>query len=139
MDGEWYGRIAEGDDAAAREVVVKDRAEQRQRVLLLPICTRGGDRLLVEVLADLRNNSMPLMSENCLSICIILISLWLMCKCSNGQGIMHRPGYRDAMIGSAEAAAARPQQLLLCHHIQKQKGANKGTWLVMVELYGPMI
>ena len=70
-DGEWCGRIAESSDAAAREVVVKAAlVEQRQQVLLLlPICIRGGDRLL---LADLRNDSMPLMSAKCLSICVCL-------------------------------------------------------------------
>ena len=69
-DGEWCGRIAESSDAAAREVVVKAAlVEQRQQVLLLlPICIRGGDRLL----ADLRNDSMPLMSAKCLSICVCL-------------------------------------------------------------------
>ena len=62
-DGEWCGRIAESSDAAAREVVVKAAlAEQRQQDL------SGGDRLL----ADLRNDSMPLMSAKCLSICVCL-------------------------------------------------------------------
>ena len=62
-DGEWCGRIAESSDAAAREVVVKAAlAEQRQQDL------SGGDRLL----ADLRNDLMPLIIANCLSICVCL-------------------------------------------------------------------
>ena len=77
------------------------------------MCTRVGDRLLL-VVADLRSDdSMPLMSENCLSICIILISLWLICERRpagaalgmgdgrRGEGGRHRENLINSFVPSA--------------------------------------